>query len=125
MNFEDNSSIDNIGSIVNSLNYGPFAQYWWYKKIYLETNTEKFYPIRLHLKMTQNLKNLTMQTFISQGENNQPIFHCNCEKFFATEKSMSAAVNTIYRQYLESVQSTSKTRISGPKYFGFVNENHL
>ena len=125
MNFEDNSSIDNIGSIVNSLHYGPFAQYWWYKKIYLETNTEKFYPIRLHLKMTQNLKNLTMQTFISQGENNQPIFHCNCEKFFATEKSMSAAVNTIYRQYLESVQSTSKTRISGPKYFGFVNENHL
>src|SRR5688572_29742238 len=38
---------------------------------------------------------------------------------------MSAAVNTIYQQFLENIQSTSKTRISGPKYFGLVNENHL
>jgi hypothetical protein len=66
MNFGDNSSIGNIGSIVNSLHYGPFAQLWWYRKKYPETNTEKLYPIRLHLQMTHNLKNLTMQTFIIQ-----------------------------------------------------------
>ncbi|CAH1768491.1 14280_t:CDS:2, partial [Entrophospora sp. SA101] len=94
-------------------------------KKYPETNTEKFYPIRLGLKMIHNLKGLTIQAFINQGENNQPIFHCSNGKFLATEKSMSAAVNTIYQQFLESIQSTSKTRISSPKYFGLVNENHL
>ncbi|CAJ0648537.1 7841_t:CDS:2 [Entrophospora sp. SA101] len=75
--------------------------------------------------MIHNLKGLTIQAFINQGENNQPIFHCSNGKFLATEKSMSAAVNTIYQQFLESIQSTSKTRISSPKYFGLVNENHL
>jgi hypothetical protein len=124
MNFENNSSFDNIGVIVGNLHYGPFAQYWWYSKTDPVTRTDKFYPIRLHLKMTHRKTNMIMQTYISQGQNNQPEFNCISGEFYTTSNKMSAAVNEICKKYFESINKTSNTRLPGPDYFGFGN-NHL
>src|SRR5947209_12816726 len=113
MNFENNSSFDNIGNIVDNLHYGPFAQYWWYSKTDPVTNIDKFYPIRLHLKMTHKKTNMIMQTYVSRGQNNQPEFNCISGEFFA--------VNEVYKKYHESMKKTSNTRLLGQDYFVFVN----
>ena len=50
------STLLNLGTIVNSIHYGPFASYWWYSKKDKITNINKLYPIRLHLKMHHIMK---------------------------------------------------------------------
>jgi hypothetical protein len=119
------SNIIEVGSIINDLHYGPFASFWWYEKSDSSTKTKKFYPIRLNLITQHTIKDTMMYCYIKKNNQNQPEFICSIKEFISSAKDMSSAVNETYQKYLSSIESLTKARLSGPNFFGMLNEEEL
>jgi hypothetical protein len=119
------TTIIDLGYINNKLHYGPFASYWWFLKTDSNTELSKYYPIRLNLKTKYSFKDITFEFFIDIDSNNQPKYICSAENFISTSSEMSTAVNETYFKYLQSKDSKSKTRLSGPNFFGMANDDQL
>src|SRR5215203_4081786 len=111
-----NSTLLDLGTIVNNLHYGPFASYWWYNK--KTTRTQKLYPIRLHLKMHHVKNDIEFYTSITKGKNNKPEYCCFVGDVNEISENMTTAVTNIYQKCLkEKTRFSNSTKLSGPDYF--------
>src|SRR5947209_11121999 len=107
-------TLENLGSIVEDLHYGPYSRFWW------NFSEETIFPIRLGQRSKAFINECNFYTTVQIEENSlKSQFHCQCEEFNATATNSTKAVSDVYKQMFHN-----NTRYSGHCVMGW-NHNDI
>jgi hypothetical protein len=109
--------LENTGSLVHELHYGPYSRFWW--DFSAEKNTVNF-PIRLDQQVKIFLNEHDFFLTIKKGIGNLPEYYCKSGQVEAIEASPTKAISIVYAALFNN-----STRYSGHAIMGWNNETIL
>ncbi|CAG8669600.1 5062_t:CDS:2, partial [Gigaspora rosea] len=107
--------LENTGSLIQELHYGPYSQFWWNFSVEKNICTVNF-PIHLGQQVKISLNKHDFFLTIKQGVGNLPEYYCKSDQVEAIESSPTKAVLAVYVAIFKN-----STRYLGHMILGWNN----